>query len=304
MLKISVVTTVLNAAPYVEQTVRSVIGQNDPNLEYIVLDAGSTDGTFEKLDHFAQEISILESSPDKGQYHAIQAGLSRSSGDIMAWINADDTYLPWAFSVVREIFANFPEVAWIIGLPAHVNRRGQMTRLAGQAGSYPRQYIQNGWFRPPLAGYLQQESIFWRRSLWDAAGGRLDLALEYAADFELWTRFSSSADLVAVSVPLAAFRHRRGEQRSSLGIEEYEREVQQVCSQRARPPSLWNSISRANHATRWLYATLQWKRSPLIQYYRDEDRWILTNQLRPISQMSLPNLICDYATQRAGKGAR
>lgn len=304
MLKISIVTTSYNAAPYVDQTVRSVLGQNDPNLEYIVLDGGSTDGTLEKLERYAEGISILESSPDSGQYHALQAGLSRSSGDIMAWINADDTYLPWTFSVVRQIFAENPEVNWIIGLPAHLNRHGQLIRVAGQAPSYPRAYIENGWFRPPFASYLQQESMFWRRSLWDAVGGQLNLELQYAADFDLWTRFAKHQELVAVSVPLSGFRLRPGEQRSSLGAEEYDIEVRRVSRFKTPPPTIWNAIASSSEAARWLYGVLRWKRSPLVHYSPEVDRWVRINPNRPISQMSIPNLLCAYAARRAGLSAR
>ncbi len=196
-------------AGYIGQTIQSVVSQNYPNLEYIVIEGDSKDGTTEVINRFADKIAKVVIEPDGGQYHAIQKGMNMATGEVLAWINADDIYCPWTLSVVSEIFSNFPDVDWITGLTTYINEAGQCVSVANTASAYPVKYIRNGWFRSYLGGYLQQESVFWRRSLWEKVGG-LDLTLSCAADFKLWTEFARHADLVTVAVPLAAFRFRPG----------------------------------------------------------------------------------------------
>ena len=167
-LPISVVTACRNCDNYVENTIHSVIGQQYQNLQYIVVDGASTDSTLEIVNRYRKNIDTIISEPDDGQYHGIQKGMELAHGEIMAWLNADDIYYPWTFSVVQSVFEKYPEVEWLTGVPSYINDAGQCIRVAGNPGSaYPRRYIRNGWFRSSLAGYLQQESMFWRRSLWE-----------------------------------------------------------------------------------------------------------------------------------------
>jgi glycosyltransferase involved in cell wall biosynthesis len=286
-LPISVVTACRNCDHYVGNTILSVIGQQYQNLQYIVVDGASTDSTLEIVNRYRKNIDTIISEPDDGQYYGIQKGMELAHGEIMAWLNADDMYYPWTFSVVQSVFEKYPEVEWLTGVPSYINDAGQCIRVAGNPGSaYPRQYIRNGWFRSSLAGYLQQESIFWRRSLWEKVT-RLDLSLKYAADFELWTRFAEHTELYSLTVPLAAFRTRPGAQISSLKKDEYEKEVSQVCRNLKRPPRVWAAIAKqgliANHICRMLI----WKKCKIISYSEERRDWIIKKAIRPLSRLSL-----------------
>ena len=243
MLRISIVTACLNAESHIERTLQSVLGQDYPALEYIIKDGGSTDGTLEKITPFQDKIHSLESKSDGGQYFAIQQGLNESRGEIMGWINADDQYFPGSLSLVNQIFTQFPEVEWIVGIPSFLNSDGHITKVStNSASAFYQPYIKEGFYREHLAGYLQQESMFWRRTLWDRVGG-LNLTYKLAADFDLWTRFAASAELVQVVSPLAAFREIPGIQRSSRFRAEYETEVKEIIIEKKRPPFLWDTLA-------------------------------------------------------------
>ncbi|HLY25451.1 MAG TPA: glycosyltransferase family 2 protein, partial [Aggregatilineales bacterium] len=107
---LSIVTPSYNQAQYLEDTINSVLEQNYAAREYIVIDGGSTDGSVDTIQKYADRLAYWSSEPDQGQYDAINKGFCHSTGEIMAWINADDMYAPWAFQVVGEIFATHPEI--------------------------------------------------------------------------------------------------------------------------------------------------------------------------------------------------
>ena len=299
--KISLVTTCYNAEAYIEATLRSVLQQDYPALDYVLLDGGSRDGTLDIVRRHASGLSHFSSEPDEGQYHAIQKGMSMASGEVCAWLNADDIYLPWTLSVVGEVFARFPEVDWIIGAPAYLNRQGQCTRVAGvQAPGYPRSDIASGWYRESLSGFLQQESMFWRRSLWERVGG-LDLSLKYAADFDLWRRFAEHAELVSVATPLAAFRQRPGEQRSSAGRHHYDDEVDRVTAALPRASAAWRMLNRRGEAMRHLARMLRWKPAPVIAYSNQAQSWVKVDSVRPTARTTLADVLLERQLRSAGQ---
>lgn len=296
--QISIVTSCYNGEQYIENTIRSVVGQAYPSLQYIIVDGASTDSTLAIVNEYRDSIDTVISEPDEGQYHGIQKGLDRANGEIMAWLNADDMYYPWTLSVVSAVFRQFPEVEWIIGQPGYLNSAGQCTRISGNAGTaYPGRYIKNGWFRSALAGYLQQESMFWRRSLWDKTGG-LNLDYSYAADFELWTRFARHADLYSVTVPLALFRKRPGEQKSSVGKQEYEKEVAEIYKALDCPPLLWRNIARKGALWEYACRFLIWKKSNVITYSERNSSWVIKTLPRPLSRVSFAEAILERTAHR------
>src|SRR5438132_13711050 len=103
--RITVVTPSFNQAEFLERTLRSVLDQGYPNLEYVVIDGGSTDGSVDTIRRYADRLAYWVAQPDSGQYDAINKGFQRTSGEVMAWINSDDKYAPWAFAVAAEVFA-------------------------------------------------------------------------------------------------------------------------------------------------------------------------------------------------------
>ena len=113
---ISIVTPSYNQAAFLDETIRSVLGQKYDGLEYVVIDGGSSDGSVAVLERHAPSLSYWVSEPDGGQYDAIAKGFSKTSGEVMGWLNSDDQYTPWAFSIVGEIFARFPEIEWLTTL--------------------------------------------------------------------------------------------------------------------------------------------------------------------------------------------
>jgi hypothetical protein len=289
--RISVVTSCFNAAPLVDDTLRSVTSQGYSRLEYIFVDGASTDNTLAIAQRYAGSITQLISEPDAGQYHGIQKGMALATGDVMAWLNGDDVYLPWTLALVGQLFAQFPQVSWIVGTPSFMNEAGVCTRVSGNSGTaYPRQFIQNGWFRDGLAGYLQQESMFWRRSLWDRVGG-LDLKLGLAADFDLWRRFAEHAELVSVNIPLALFRQRPGLQRSSTQRAAYEAEVEQICSGLRAAPKLWQTLAARGEAAKHLCRMAIWRRSSVLAFSLSEGQWSQTKSFRPLARTSLADVL-------------
>ena len=226
---ISAVTPNFNGAEYLEQTITSVLGQNYPNLEYMVIDAASTDGSVEIIRKYEKQLAWWTSRPDKGHVYAIQEGLQRSTGEIMAWLNSDDMYLPGAFSTVAEIFAQNPEVEWLTTImPAAWNEQGQAVLVHDLQG-YNHDSFLRGANLPGgdayTRGAIQQESTFWRRSLWDRAGAHLDTSVPLAFDFELWARFYQHAELYGVRALLGGFRLRKNQ-----NTDRYAKEYREECA--------------------------------------------------------------------------
>jgi glycosyltransferase involved in cell wall biosynthesis len=202
---------VFNAATFLESALQSILTQDYRNLEVIVVDGGSTDGSLDIIRRHAKGLYWWCSEPDGGQYDAINKGFAHSSGEVMAWLNADDGYFPWALKTVGSIFASLPQVHWLTSLrPSTMTEDGQLVAV-GRPDGFARRFFRRGTYMrtglPHQRGYIQQESTFWRRSLWEVAGGRLAPEWELAGDFELWNRLFQHAELAGVRVPLAAFRY-------------------------------------------------------------------------------------------------
>jgi len=219
---ISLVTPVFNGRGYLERCIDSILSQNYPNLEYIILDGGSTDGTQEIIKKYERYLAFWRSAPDNGHYASVQDGLTRSTGTIMSWLNADDRLTPYSLDLVAAIFTGAKEVEWLTGrqctsAPDNSLDIGGIPNLAGE------DYYSDGFDTP----FIQQEGTFWRRSLWERAGAALDLRLELAADMELWTRFFQHAHPYSTSVPLGIFQI-RPDQRSEVFRNRYFNEAYRV----------------------------------------------------------------------------
>ncbi|HST16925.1 MAG TPA: glycosyltransferase family 2 protein [Gaiellaceae bacterium] len=247
MLRFSLVTPSLNQARYLEDALRSVLDQDDPAVEYVVADGGSTDGSVEIIERHADRLSVWWSEPDDGHADAVNKGFARTSGEIMGWLNSDDRLLPHSLELVREVFTRFPQVQWLTSaFPATLDEAGRAVRVGHTAGFARAAYRLglNGvqpWSR---LYFVQQESTFWRRELWDAAGGRLDPAFEPAADFELWARFFEHAELWTLDTTLGAFRVHDA-QRTATQLDAYRRQAA-----RALPASTGRSLLAARAISR------------------------------------------------------
>jgi hypothetical protein len=247
MPTVSIVTPSFNQAPFLEATLRSVLDGDVAPDEYVVADGGSTDGSVEILERYADRLTDWWSTPDKGQYDAIGQAFERTTGEVMGWLNSDDLYLPWTVSLVKDVFDAVPEVEWLTTLyPLTADATGRVVACAYTAG-FDRESIRSGASLPFTPAYwrgVQQESTFWRRSLWERAGGRIASELQCAGDFELWHRFAAHADPVGLEAPLAAFRS-HGDQKSVARSDDYRREGIAVLGRTPRRAPLRSTLSVA-----------------------------------------------------------
>src|SRR5690349_20390053 len=161
---VSIVTPSFNQAQFLEEAMRSVLEQTYPHVEYVVIDGGSSDGSAEIINRYASRLAYSVSEPDRGQYDAINKGFAKTTGEIMAWLNSDDKYTPWALSVVAEIFSSFPEIEWLTSLhPVSWNPRGQAVAV-DFTGGFSRYAFVRGANFPAEGSYgrrwIQQESTF------------------------------------------------------------------------------------------------------------------------------------------------
>lgn len=202
--KISVVTPSYNQGRFLEQTIQSVISQNYPQLEYVVIDGGSTDNSVQIIKKYQKKLEYFESKKDRGQSHAINKGFAKTDGEIMAWINSDDMLRPGALRLVASIFATFPEIEWLTSLPSTMTEAGYQVYLA-QPPLYLRSLIKKGLYTRKLLGFIMQEGTFWRRSLWKKAGGKL-AEVPYTMDMQLWQNFARYTPLYCVEACLASYR--------------------------------------------------------------------------------------------------
>lgn len=223
--KITIVTPSFNQEEFLEQTICSVLNQGYPNLEYIIMDGGSSDNSINIIKKYEKHLAYWVSEKDGGQYDAINKGFSRGTGDIMAWLNSDDMHCPWTLRTVGEVFSQFPEIDWLSSLyPGGVDCMGHCLQF-GRLPGFSLQAFLDGAYLPRryrAYAFIQQESTFWRRHLWEKAGG-LASALPLAGDFDLWCRFYQHAELFGLDSPLAFFRL-HGDQKS-MHIEDYVREA-------------------------------------------------------------------------------
>lgn len=226
-MKFSIVTPVYNGEKFIAETIRSVLSQEgDFEIEYIIMDGGSTDGTLEIIKKYdalihsnkfpvrcKKLILVWSSEKDNGMYDAVNKGFQKATGDIYAYINADDIYLPGAFSKVVKTFEKFGEIRWLKGINSVIDEFSKPVKT-NPCYIYNQQWIQLGIYGIN-AYFIHQESVFWRSELWKTTGG-IDGKLKLAGDYYLWIQFSKYTPLWSLNAPLGGFRKRPGQQSENM----------------------------------------------------------------------------------------
>ena len=233
-MKITIVTPSFNQEPYVRDTVESVLSQEgrgtEFELEYIVVDGGSTDGSAEIIREYESELSWWCSEPDRGQSHAINKGLARATGEIVNWLCSDDLLLPGALRTVARHFRARPNVDVLVG-GHEVLRPGGLRKICrGRPGE-----LQSAIELIPAGNPVAQPSCFYRRSLlWRSPPLREDL--NFAMDLNLWADFrDDGATWDGVERPLSVFRM-TGDNKTSTGGFKIVDEIDRVCRAHSRGP--------------------------------------------------------------------
>ena len=271
-LKISVVTPSYNQGQYLEETIKTIMSQDHKNVEYIIVDGGSRDNSIDIIKRYAADLFWWVSEPDNGRGDSLNKGFSHSTGEIMAWLGCGDAYFPWTFKVVSEIFATFPEMEWLTtGIPS-IWYDEHTPCFASTKKGYSREGFLDGKYLP-WRDYVQQESTFWRRSLWDRAGGFIDSKRKDMPDLELWLRFCRFADLYSVSIPLGGFRIHGGQKEK---MQYYWSVGRAIYSEKLRE----YKISEAYRYTRYLISKLPMLRLIVksdafnVHYDHETQKWV------------------------------
>jgi glycosyltransferase involved in cell wall biosynthesis len=237
--RLTIITPSLNQETYLERAIRSVLEQGYPNLEYIVMDGGSTDGSVDVLRRFDSELAHWVSEPDQGQSHAINKGLARATGDVVAYLNSDDYYVPGAFEAVLPLFAD-QNVSWVSGTCRYLFEDGRVETVwrprlpRGPRGSW----VRFSWAVP-------QPASFWRRGLFDRFG-QFREDLHYVLDTEFMLRIALAGCLPSIVDRELAVRWLHG-QAKTADWSQFEREFELVARQ------LLGTLPRHERVLSWPY---------------------------------------------------
>jgi len=197
--KISVVTPSYNQGQFIEETIRSVLLQGYPNLEFIIIDGGSTDNTLEIINKYEPWLDYWVSEPDRGQSHAINKGIKKATGEILFWLNADDLVLPEAFNIVVQLFRQHQNSALIVGQAKLID---SSSNINGEINSYFSTW-EEAVTNPQNS--IRQISSFFRNFLFDKYG-TIDESLEFIMDTDILLRFTQYHSPLVIDDYLTAFR--------------------------------------------------------------------------------------------------
>lgn len=199
-LKVSIITPSYNQGAFIEKTILSVLGQDYPNLEYIIVDGGSSDQTQDVLRTYQDRVDVLIIEKDRGQADALNKGFKRATGQILAYLNSDDCYANHhVVSTVVEYFQRFRNASVVYGRREFINQNGYFVKRFPYRPFSPNDFL--------ITDFIPQECTFWTRSIFDRAGAYLRTELDFALDYDLLLRFQKSgAQFLAIPEPVGLFR--------------------------------------------------------------------------------------------------
>lgn len=217
MYRVSIIAPVYNSAEYIEESIQTVLNQTYPNIEYIIMDAGSTDGTLEITQRYADRLTII-SEPDNGQSDAINKGWKRATGDILAWLNGDDLYYPDTVEKAVTFLQEHPETMWVYG-------NAQFLYEDGTPGNFHYPILPWDYEKLLTFGcYISQPSVFLRKEVIERFG-YLDESLHFGMDYEYWLRIGKvfpPVHVPAVRAKVKIFRDTKSRSGSYKRINELE----------------------------------------------------------------------------------
>ncbi len=239
-MKISIVTPSFNSAEYIRETLDSVLLQKGEfSIEYLVIDGGSEDSTPEILEEYRLKVANGEftgcrevffdyvSEPDNGMYDAVAKGFEKVTGDIIAYINSDDYYLPHAFELINRAFENIKALSWVTGINVTYNSLGNPVNHS-LPFRYDRKLISKGLYGKFLK-FIQQESVFFSKELLEHLDLKKFREFSYAGDFFLWSSFAERSELRILRAALSGFRTSEN-QLSVVYLKEYMKEFEDTIS--------------------------------------------------------------------------
>ena len=280
--RISLVTPCYNHEKYIGRTIESVISQGYPNLQYIVINDGSTDNSSKIIQRYLDQIDLFldleghRPSPVWG----LNQGFQHVDGEILGWISSDDVLLPKSLFTVAKAFRDVPNAQWVTGLASTINERDEVVNCKTR-------FKQRFDFLIGQWQVIQQESTYFCAELWQKAGGQFNEDFLQAFDTELWTRFFEHSELHHLQAPLGAFR--KGQQsRSTRNIEEFNsyndrailRMREKLLNQVFLPTQVYKMLRNpfirkilASFPNNWLLKLLPKFSEPLIEYNFILDSW-------------------------------
>lgn len=254
--KISIITQCFNRENYIAETIESVLSQGYPNLEYIVIDDNSTDNSWEIIQQYKDRLAVckrMEGTRDNPA-ETVQYGLSIATGDVMTWLFSKNILLPKALFSVGQVFAELPEVEWLTAYSTTIDSEGKIVRINP---------LRKDKYEHLVGGRdnIQQESTFWRRSLWEKTNASLEVD-KIAIDVTLWsTTFFPATKLYHLSTALGAWR----KSATSFSANRREQFYDDIASARKR---LWSLVSLRERIYAHLFGILRFGR-PLLRNIPD-----------------------------------
>ena len=235
--RIAVVTPSFNTAQFLGAAIHSVIDQNYPNLDYIVMDGGSTDGSADVLKSFGDRVRWVSQS-DAGQSDAIARGFAQTTGEILGWLNSDDLYCPGAFEAVAEFFRDHPAVDVVYGDANYVDVDGKKISACVHIEPYSKKRLLSH------SDFIVQPATFFRRSAYEAAGG-MNAKFNWALDYDLWIRMAEKSKFVYLPKLLANYRW-VGSNKSAAGGWSRLDEIVAMFTQRGQPIPVYIRLEQIN----------------------------------------------------------